>query len=150
MRKNSFVHYLTKILIDIMFYVGILICLALPFIMSRAMDFFGYDDSATLLFTIVLLASGLCTLFILWELKTMFRTLLGGDPFIAANVSSFRKIAVACFLIALIYVAKSIFLFSLTSVVFIIIFSLAGLVCLTLKDVFKQAIAYKEENDWTV
>jgi hypothetical protein len=80
----------------------------------------------------------------------MFTTLLGGDPFVDANVTCIRKCAVACFLIAIIYVIKSIFWFSPSSVAIFIIFSLAGLFLLTLKDVFKQAIAYKIENDWTV
>jgi len=150
MYRNTFVQYLTKVLIDVMFYTGIVICLALPWVMPRALPLFGYDTAHTLPYTLILLSSGLCTLFILWQLKAIFRTLLGGDPFVFANVTCFRKIAVACFLIALIYVVKAFILFSLTSLVFIIIFALAGLFCLTLKDVFKQAIAYKEENDWTV
>jgi hypothetical protein len=29
-------------------------------------------------------------------------------------------------------------------------FAILGLFSLTLKDVFAQAVAYKEENDWTV
>jgi hypothetical protein len=75
---------------------------------------------------------------------------LGGDPFVEKNVSSFRRIAVACFIIALIYLVKMPFWFTPSTASFFIIFSLAGLVCLTLKDVFKQAVAYKLENDWTV
>jgi len=150
MYKNTFVHYLAKVLIDIMLSVGVVICIAIPWIIPYALPFFGYDSTQVFPYTAVLLTSGLCTLFILWQLKAIFATLIGGDPFVEANVSCFRKIAVACFLIALIYVAKAFVLFSLTAIVFIIIFALAGLFCLTLKDVFKQAIAYKEENDWTV
>jgi len=150
MFEKSFVHRLTKVLIDVMFYIGILIVVALPFITERATGFFGYDESSITLYTIVLFLSGLCTLYILWQLKAIFRSLLGGDPFIHTNVSCFRKIGVASFVIALIYVAKCFLLFSLTSVAFVIVFALAGLFCLTLKDVFKQAIDYKAENDWTV
>jgi hypothetical protein len=150
MYKNSFVHYLAKILVDIMLYGGILCCLTLPFVLPRLVTFLGYDESATLPTTVILITSGLCALYILWQLKTMFKTLLGGNPFIAQNVSCLRKCAVASFLIALIYTIKMFFWFSISHAVFIVIFALAGLFCLTLKDVFKQAIAYKEENDWTV
>ena len=150
MYNNSFVHYLTKILVDIMFYCGIICCIALPFTMPMLADFFGYSETVVLPLTIVLVSSGLCSVFILWQLKAMFKTLLNGNPFIGANVSCLRKCSVASFLIAIIYIAKVFFLFSVMTSVVVIIFSLLGLFCLTLKDVFKQAIAYKEENDWTV
>ena len=150
MYKNSFVHYLTKVLVDVMFYGGILCCVALPFVMPVLTDFFGYDRTAVVPFTIILLLSGLCALYILWQLKAMFKTLLSGNPFVGANVSCLRKCSVASFLIAVIYVVKMIFWPTVTATVFVIIFSLLGLFCLTLKDVFKQAVAYKEENDWTV
>ncbi|MCL2496102.1 MAG: DUF2975 domain-containing protein [Clostridiales bacterium] len=150
MHQNSFVHHLTKVLVDIMFYGGILCCIALPFTMHALANFFGYGDEVIIPFTIILLISGLCSLYILWQLKAMFKTLLGGDPFTGANVGCLRKCSVASFLIAIIYIVKVIFWPSLTSAIMVIIFSLLGLFCLTLKDVFKQAVAYKEENDWTV
>jgi len=100
--------------------------------------------------TFMLLLLGLCALYILWQLKAMFRTLVGGDPFVAANVSSLRKCALASFIIAGIFFVKEILWFNLLTATYIIIFALLGLFCLTLKDLFKQAVAYKEENDWTV
>jgi hypothetical protein len=150
MYKKSFVHYLTKVLVDIMFYGGIMCCIALPFIMPPLAGYFSYSEAVVKPFTIILVASGLCSLFILWQLKAMFTTLLGGDPFIRANITCLRKCSVASFLIALIYIVKNIFWLSLTTVVIVIIFALLGLFSLTLIDVFKQAVAYKEENDWTV
>jgi hypothetical protein len=150
MYKNSFVHYLTKVLVDIMFYGGIICCVALPFVMPSLAKNFGYNESVVLPFTVILLLSGFCLLYILWQLKAIFKTLLGGNPFVAANVMCFRKCAVASLLIAILFTGKIFFWFSLMTLVFIIIFSLLGLFCLTLKDVFKQAVAYKEENDWTV
>jgi len=80
----------------------------------------------------------------------MFKTLLGGDPFIEANIMSLRKCAVSCFIIALLFAAKMTFWLTAASAIIIIIFCMLGLFCLTLKDLFKQAVAYKEENDGTV
>ena len=150
MYKNSFVHYLTKVLVDIMFYGGILCCIAVPFLMPSLKIIFGYREAQILPLTAILLSSGLCSLYILWQLKAMFHTLLGGDPFTGANVNCLRKCSVASLLIALIYIGKLIFWFTVATTLIVIIFSLLGLFCLTLKDVFKQAVAYKEENDWTV
>lgn len=150
MYKNSFVHYLTKVLVDIMFYGGVLCCIALPFLMPVLSDFFGYSRATEIPFTVIVLLSGLCALFLLWQLKTIFKTLLGGNPFVGKNVSCLRKSSVASFLIAMIYIVKAMFWFTIASTIFAIVFALLGLFCLTLKDVFKQAIAFKEENDWTV
>jgi hypothetical protein len=150
MYRNSFVHYLTRTLVEIMFYAGIVICLALPFVMPTVAQHFNNPDETVVPLTVVLLTSGICALYILWQLKLMFKTLIGGNPFIDANVTCLRKCAVAGFLIAIIYLIKAVFSFTPATAVIFVIFSLAALFCLTLKDVFKQAIAYKEENDWTV
>ena len=150
MYKNSFVHYLTKVLVEIMFFGGILCCVAVPFVVPKLAGYFFYSEEIVLPFTIVLLLSGLCSIYILWQLKAMFKTLLGGNPFVSANVNCLRKCSVASFLIAIIYIAKMFFWSTLTTLIFVVIFSLLGLFSLTLKDIFKQAVAYKEENDWTV
>ena len=150
MYKNSFVHYLTKVLVDILLYSGIVVCGALPFFMPKVIGYFDYRESVRVPFTVILLLSGLCALYILWQLKAMFATILGGNPFVSKNVTCLRKCAVASLLIALIFFAKSVYWFSFMSAVGVIIFFLLGLFCLTLKDIFKQAVAYKEENDWTV
>jgi hypothetical protein len=118
--------------------------------MPALANFFGYSEGVVWPFTLILLSSGICSLYILWQLKAIFNTLLGGDPFVVKNVICLRKCSVASFLIAIIYIVKIIFWFTLTSSIIVIIFSLLGLFSLTLKDVFKKAIAYKEENDWTV
>ena len=150
MRKNSFVHHLTKILVDIMFYGGIIGCIALPFAMPRLAAFMGYSQDIVIPYTVISVLSGLCSLYIVWQLKAMFKTLLGGNPFVERNVSCLRRCSVASILIATIYLVKISIWFTIASSIIVIIFALLGLFCLTLKDVFKQAVAYKEENDWTV
>jgi len=80
----------------------------------------------------------------------MFKTLLGGNPFVIKNVSCLRKCAVASATIALIYLIRIIFWFTIASSIIVVIFAMLSLFCLTLKDLFKRAVAYKEETDWTV
>jgi len=150
MYKNSFVHYLTKVLVDIMFFGGIATCVALPFMMPRVAAFLGYPPDVVVPYAVILLLSGICSLYILWQLKAMFKTLLGGNPFTSPNVSCLRRCSVASFLIALIFLFKINYWFTIASAIVVVVFALLGLFCLTLKDVFKQAVAYKEENDWTV
>lgn len=166
MYKNSAVHYIAKTMVDIMFFGGIIAVAALPVWLPwllglRPDDYsFGYMTSWTqglfagskglTIFGSVLAASGICAVYILFQLKRMFRTLLGGNPFVEANISCFRRIAVACALVCLIYIVKSVLLFTYGSVVIAVVFLIGCLFCLTLKDIFKQAIALKEENDLTI
>ena len=147
---NSLVHYLTKVLVDIMFYGGIICCIVLPFIMPRLAAFLGYSPSIIMPYTVILISSGICALYILWQLKAIFKTLLGGNPFTAPNITCLRKCSVTSFLIAIIYLVKISIWFTIASSIIVIIFSLLGLFCLTLKDVFKQAVYYKEENDGVI
>ena len=163
MYKNTFTHYLAKILVDIMFYLGIP-CVATAFWWTKLFRPFFYirgqlDEWYFTLFIAAVISSGLCALYIVWQLKKMFATIALGNPFVVANITCLRKCAVASFLLSIIFLAfflAIIFFTSETLLVIItvgllvIIFGILGLFCLTLKDLFKQAVSYKQENDWTV
>lgn len=150
MYQKSIVHYMTKVCIDILFYVGIVCCALVPFSSSWLFRYFNITDEKVLFAIIILLASGISCVYILWQLKVIFKTLLDGNPFIHANVTCLRKIAMSCLVISLIYVVKLIVMPTISTVVIVAIFVIACLLCLTLKDLFKQSIYYKDENDLTV
>ena len=145
--EKSFVHYLTKVLVDVMFFGGIACCAAVPFVVSG----FGYGEREKIPMMVILISAGLCAEYILLQLKRIFRTLTAGEPFVSGNVSCLRRCAVASLTIAVIFIVKLILLrFTMSSSLIVIIFALLGLFSLTLKDVFKQAVFYKEENEWTI
>ena len=150
MQYNSFVHRLTKVLVDIMFYGGIATCIAVPFLLNWVYYYFGLNQDDVMPLSIVLVTSGIAAVYIMWQLKIIFRTLLGGNPFIAENITCLRKISVACFIIAAIYLAKCFFMFTVATLLLVICFLIVGLFCLTLKDMFKMAVSYKEDTDFTV
>ena len=150
MYQKSIVHYMTKICIDILFYLGIVCCALVPFSSSWLLCYFNIASKMSLFVTVILLASGIFSVYILWQLKVIFKTLLNGNPFIHANVECLRKIAVACLAISVIYIIKMIVMPTISTIVIIAIFVIACLLCLTLKDLFKQSIYYKDENDLTV
>ena len=155
MYKISFVHRVTKILVDIMFFGGIIACLALPISSYFQMGgkpllgefYIRYWSWPSI---IILTAGGLCAVYILYQLKLMFKTLMGQDPFVRQNISCFRKCGVASFLISSLFFVRVFIGFTLGTAIIVIIFAMLGLFSLTMKDVFKQAVFYKEENDWTV
>jgi len=153
MDTTKFTHRLTKILVDIMFYGGIIVCilLPLPFIRPSLIVWLGQPHPETMIKHLaVLIPSALCAIYILFQLKAIFKTLLKDNPFVYENVSCLRKCGVASFLIAIIFSVRITFWLTAGSLIIVILCVLLGLFCLTLKDVFKQAIAFKEENDWTV
>nr|WP_312576389.1 DUF2975 domain-containing protein [Sedimentibacter sp.] len=150
MYKKSIVHYIAKICVDVLFYVGIVCCLLVPFSSSWLIKYFNFAGNTTTFMIVVLMLSGIASVYILWQLKVIFKTLLVGNPFIVENVASLRKIALSSSLISLIYVIKCLFSFTISTLVIIVMFMIASLFCLTIKDLFKQAINYKDENDLTI
>lgn len=150
MNKKTFVHVLTKIIIDIMFYFGIVCVIAVPLLRNRIRSFCSCSNTVFICFLAMLVLSGISAVYILFNLKKMFATLVGGNPFVEKNVDCFRNMASACAVIAVIYIIKCFLMFSLATPIIVAVFFLGMLFCLTLKDIFKQAVYYKQENDWTV
>lgn len=148
--ENSAINKVTKIVVDIFFYIGIVCVISVPFLEKILQMRYNYGSFHLKFMTATLFTSGICAVYILYNLKCMFKTLAGGNPFVRENIKCFTRMAVASAIIALIYIAKAFVLFSPATVTVICVFAITALFCLTLRDIFKQAIAYKEENDWTV
>lgn len=150
MYKKSITHYIAKSTIDILFYLSIIGVILVPFFTDDLFRFADYSDFEMITLTVTLFTSGICCIYILFYLKKMYTTLLNGSPFIDENVSHFRKISVGCFATSVIYVIKCLLLFTFGTLIIAAVFAVGCLFCLTLKDLFKQAINYKAENDLTV
>ena len=150
MYQKSVIHYMTKICIDILFFAGIICCAYIPFSSRLLWNYYGVENQTELFVKVILLCSGICCVYILRQLKVIFKTLLEGNPFIHANVACLRKISMSCLVISIIYLVKMIFMPTISTIVIISIFIVGCLLCLTLKDLFKQSIYYKDENDLTV
>ncbi len=151
MYKKSLTHYLAKIVIDLLMWISAFCTVAIPFTSKLIFNMIGYlDKSYVVLFTIILFISGALCTYILFNLRQMYKSLLVGNPFTDKNVSHFRKMAVTCAIISAMYLAKCVFMFTYATIVIAIIFAVGCLFCLTLKDLFKQAINYKTENELTI
>ena len=151
MYQKSVTHYISKIVIDILFYLSIICVILVPVWAKELFSWINYRNADYLgSFVITIFLSGLCCVYILYHLKQMFRSLLVGNPFVDKNVSHFRKIAVAFWAIALMYFVKCFFMFTGATLVIAVVFVVGCLFCLTLKDLFKQAINYKTETELTI
>ena len=115
-----------------------------------------WSKPRTAALALFLLFSGVCTAVILWQARRVLKTILRGRPFSVENAASLNRAAVCAFLIAaaaLVRVIVSVRLYRsvrplLTyNALFIAVFSIAGLLCLVMAALFRQAAELKAEND---
>jgi hypothetical protein len=100
MYQPTVTHRIAKALVSLMFYGSIVCVVSLPFLSNYITEYFGCGQRDCRFMTAVLIASGLCTVYILYNLRRMYRSLLGGNPFVETNIGCLRKMAVSCALIA--------------------------------------------------
>lgn len=142
---------ITKVILDIMFYSGILILVTLPFTLRLA----GTHYSETLAkyywrMLIIFGISGICGLLIVYQLRKMMKTVIDRDCFVDGNVKSLKLMGEISFIIAVLFIIKSFILPTPATFIIVLTFFIAGLFSLVLSCVFSEAIRYKEENDLTI
>ena len=113
----------------------------------------------TLMLSLFLVVSGICTAIILWQGKRVLDTILKGNPFVMDNAKSLKRAAVCCFLISGAALARLIWGFIyyqsilplLTyNALFVPIFLMGGLLFMVMSALFRQAAQMKAENDLTI
>ena len=102
---------------------------------------------------------GICTAVILWQGKRVLDTVLAGEPFSMKNAANLRRAAVCCFVTSGAALARLIFSISYNRTVrplltnyarFVPAFFIAGLLCMVVSALFRQAAELKAENDLTI
>ena len=140
---------LVKRLLDVILLCGAVIILGLPFIVKWYADLMHETTSYGFLLPF-LYVTGLMALLIVYEIRRIFKTLNRRNPFKMDNVNSLKRVAYSSFGIAAAYVVKIIFYNSFLTIILAMAFVIAGLFCVILAEVFRQAVTVKEENDLTV
>lgn len=106
-----------------------------------------------------LLFCGACTAVLLWQARKVLATICQRNPFCRENGESMRRAAVCCFLVmtaallrlvwGLCYYGSARFLLTYNAL-FCPVFLLAGLLCMVMSALFRQAAELKAENDLTI
>lgn len=105
------------------------------------------------------LLEGVHTAVILWQARRVLRTILGGAPFSMENAVSLKRAAVSAFLIAAAALARVVWSvwyyrsalpLASYNALFVPLFAMAGLLCLVMSALFRQAAELKAENDLTI
>ena len=149
MSKNPLIR-LTKVLLDFMFFSGILVCVSVPFLFHFVGDYFKEFERFYYPLCIIFLIAGICALVILRELRRMFRSVILEDPFVKENVISLKRMGICAFLIALLMGVRLFLFVTFAAMVLVIVFLIAGLFSMVLSIIFDKAVTYKEENDLTI
>lgn len=141
----------TKMLLDFMFFGGILVFITLPY----TLKLFGKYYSALinkyfLLMLLIFGAAGIFGILIISQLRKMMKTVLAESCFIYENVKSLNRMAVFSLCIVVLFILKLFFIPTPATGVIILVFFIAMLFSEVLSHVFAQAVKYKEENDLTI
>lgn len=150
MKEKKMIRF-TKIILDIMLYLGVIVLVGVPIIMKYAGKYYSPSIGKHYLGMVaVFMAAGVCGLMIVWQLRKMMKTVIDQNCFIDENVKSLKMMGAASFVITALFLLKLLFLITAATFVIIITFFIAGLFSNVLACVFREAIRYKEENELTI
>ena len=146
-RTNRF----TKMMLDVMFYCGIVVLATLPFTLKLAGRYYSKALSDNFISILLIFAvSGVCGLMIVAQLRRMMRTVLEGACFVPDNVRSLQVMAHLSLVIAGAFIIKIFLVPTPATAVIVLVFFIAALFSQVLANVFAEAIRYKEETDLTI
>lgn len=115
------------------------------------------NNISDLVFFIMLISTGIIALFIIYQFIKIFKNLKKEVLFSKNNAKGLNIVSYSCFIISALYLGMSIYTFSIIknyifafSIMLAIIFAVSGIGIKILNEIYKKAIEYKEENDFTI
>ena len=96
-----------------------------------------------------LMAVGALGLWVVWELIQIMRS-IPSDPFVIKNVVVLRRIGFLVLFISVLFFLKCIYYVTFLTLACGFMFIVCSLFAFTLCNLFKQAVAFKAENDLTI
>jgi len=148
--KKSLSNFI-KIVLEILGMAGIAILIFLPWILNYYINAFRLDlENLYGPCLILLYASAIPMLIIVWQAIKLFDLLKQNTPFVMENVR-YLKIASLCSAIIFTEYLIGIFFFRSVFILLVIcIFLVAWIGLYIMSELFKQAVEFKEENDLTI
>lgn len=148
--ENKMLSRLTKFCLDFMFYSGMLVTATVPVSFRFLGEYYPNIGNHYLPMCIIFMVCGILALWIIFELRRIFHTILAGDCFVEENVVSLKRMGGVSFLISLVTIIRLFFVITPATLIIILVFFIAGLFSLVLAQVFAKAVSYKQENDFTI
>lgn len=141
---------LTYLLLNITFISAIICTLVMPFLGKVINSYYNYTGTQLSIFIVTVTISGIFASTLLYNLKTAYKSFAKDNPFVMENVKYLNAIALCCVGITLCYVVKCVFLFTPATLMVVLVFGLSILLAVSLRDLFRVAVEYKEENELTI
>ena len=149
--KYERIKKLTKLILDIMFFTGIIVLLTLPIWLRFAGTHYSKDiEIHYLAMLIVFAVSGSNGILIVNELRKTMKTVLEANCFVEDNVKSLRRMARYSLVISIFFFIKVLLVPTPATLIIILVFFIAALFSVVLSCVFQEAVNYKDENDLTI
>ena len=146
--KYERIKKLTKLILDIMFFTGIIVLLTLPIWLRFAGT--HYSKDIEIHYLAMLIVFGLNGILIVNELRKMMKTVLEANCFVEDNVKSLRRMARYSLVISIFFFIKVLLVPTPATLIIILVFFIAALFSVVLSCVFQEAVNYKDENDLTI
>lgn len=122
------------------------------------------NNTSDLILFIMIITTGIIALFVIYQFIKIFKNLKNNILFCENNAKRLNVISNSCFIISFIYLVIAILIFLIMSnlmgefiyyifafsIMLMIIFAVAGIGIKILNEIYKKAIEYKEENDFTI
>ena len=150
MKKNSIVYKITKVIVDITLVIGVICSVMAPLYINYIGGEYDYSLKTEIILSVALVLCGVLAVYILWQVRKILKNVLKDNPFTEDTIKSLRKMAICSAVIDVVLLVKIIFIPAFASCVLVFAFGFATLLFLTLKDLFKQALFYKEENEGVI
>lgn len=151
--KEPLVSRALKISLYIIFVLGVLGTLTLPlmleFYTGLFYDAYYLEPGYRTFILIFLFIAAIMGLWIVLEMIWMLRS-IPQDPFVVRNVRSLNRIGVILLVLAVLFFAKCMVYVTFLTMGCGLLFIICGLFAFTLANLFRQAVAFKEENDLTI
>jgi len=151
--EEPIVSKLLKIALYAVLALGIMGIVTLPWLLPEyTWYFYGIRDLTPeyrIFIMLFLLVTAVLGLWIIVEMIRMLDSIPQG-PFIRANVRALSRLGSILFVLATIFFAKCFIYVTLLTLGGGCLFTIAGLFALTLANLIRQAVIFKEENDLTI
>ena len=140
-----------KIGLQIVAVIGILVMIFLPFILNIYQKIWNIElGNLYIPLLCIMYLSGVPAVILVYQFIRLFDSLKKDMPFVRENINYLKNASTCSLIIAIEYII-GIFLFKSIFVAIVIgVFLIAWLGLYILAELFKQAVAYKEENDLTI
>jgi len=151
--KEPLASQVLKISLYVIFVLGILGTATLPFVLEFYSKIFRgiyyMEPGYRTFITAFLISVAIPGIWIVLEMIWMLRS-IPQDPFIMRNVRALSRVGVILFVISGLFLVKCFVHFSFLTMACTVLFLLCGFFAFTMSNLFRQAVAYKEENDLTI